>query len=142
MRAIIGNLCIVLMIVAASRVCEGQTPQEGYAEERIATSLRTGSYEGFLTKMLRLMGDQGAVAVAKVISDRPLSDSEFEFVLSYLHDSFSDVSLIHEPSNREPRVALLVLRYLECSTKDPGRRREIEETRRSLPALPVPPVAK
>ena len=141
MKATTRGIPIVLALVTASSMSEAQMPT-GYPEERISASLRNGFYDGNMTKMLRLMGDQGAVAVARVISNGPLSEPDLESVLLYLHDAFSEVSLIQEPSNREPRVALLVLRYLECSTKNPGLKRKIEQTRKSLPPMPASPATK
>lgn len=141
MTAKTNKIFIVLALVAASSVSEAQMPP-GYPEERISAFLRTGVYDGHMRKMLMLLGDQGAVAIARVISADPLSDLHLDSILLLLRDSFSDVSLIQEPSNREPRVALLVLRYLECSTQDPGLKRKIEETRKSLPPMPASTVTK
>lgn len=78
------------------------------------------------------LGDEGAVAIARVISDRSLTRAEVEMVLTLLQDSFSDVGQIQPASNRQPRAALLLLRYLEYSADDPELKKEIAETRKLL----------
>ena len=113
----------------------GSTPP---TQEMIANLLRTGMYDGHLTKRLRTLGDESAVDIAKAISDRSLSSPEIDLILLMVSDAFSDPSFIQVESDRDPRVSLLLLHYLECSAQEASVKDRIAATRKTLLRLATP----
>ncbi|MGA7915291.1 MAG: hypothetical protein WCA00_08660 [Candidatus Acidiferrales bacterium] len=101
-------------------------------EEVIARSLETGALDGHTIKMAGRMGDASAVAVTRVVADRPLRPEEIQSVLGILTESFADPRLVENPADREPRIALFVLRYLDATTTDTSMRAQIAETLRYI----------
>ena len=106
------SLCFLVPSTTFGQIFYGNT--EGLIEK----TLRTGGYDGHLTKQLRTLGDEAAVAIARVVSDASFTRPEVDMILTLLQDSFFDVSQIQLASNRRPRVAFLLLRYLEYSVQD------------------------
>ncbi len=85
---------------------------------------------GHDSKVLGGMGDAAAVTVTKVVAGRKLTTSEMDMVLIVLDGAFGDPRGVQVGSDREPRTALFVLEYLDCSTKDPALKRRIADARK------------
>ncbi len=130
------SLCFLVPSPTFGQIFYGNT--EGLIEK----TLRSGGYDGHLTKQLRTLGDEAAVSIARVVSDASLTRPEVDMILTLLQDSFSDVSQIQLASNRQPRVAFLLLRYLEYSVQDSALRIRISEARKALTKVSSQPAAK
>ena len=111
----------------------GQTANEGDAQDMIANMIRTGGYSGFVDKELGRMGDAAAVAVTKVLGGTAnLPVDQVDTILTVIHLAFAAPQLVEVVSDREPRTALLVLRYLDLSTSDVALKGRIAEEARHV----------
>jgi hypothetical protein len=100
-------------------------------EELIARTLSTGLYDGHLTKQVRMLGDAAAVTLTKVLGEKSLTDIEVDTVLTVVSDAFSELTLVAVVSDREPRTALLLLKYLDCRTESSSTlKQRVSETRK------------
>ena len=61
--------------------------------------------EGGLTKHVRAEGDEAAVQLTKVLTERDVKDTEIDISLIVLSDAFSDLKLVEVISDRHPRTA-------------------------------------
>ena len=128
------SLGSALVVALFSMACSGQTPEEN-ARSLVEKALWKGEMDGHVIKDLRVLGDSGAAVIAKVISIERLDSLQIEGVLELLQASFSDPNSVPVVSDRQPRAALLLLRYLEFATQDSNMRKKIEDARRSLPKI-------
>ncbi len=92
----------------------------------------TGLIQGWDQKALFHLGDAGAVLVTKVLAGRGLTPKTIDSALMVISDSFADPSLVEAVSDREPRTALLVLRYLDLSTNDAESKKHVGDTRKYI----------
>ena len=105
--------------------------QAGNDPERvIKRMIDTGFFEGHDQKVVGRLGDAGAVLVTKILAGEDLSSATIGNALVVIEESFVDPSLVEGAGDRQPRAALLVLRYLDLSTKDVGLKKRIADTRR------------
>jgi hypothetical protein len=104
-----------------------QTPDPEQIVRRI---IDDGVYEGFDQKMIGHMGDAGAVLVARVLAGRDLAPQTIDNALVILDSAFADPNLVEVSVNKEPRTALLLLRYFELSAGGPGLKKRIADTSR------------
>ena len=87
----------------------------------IANMIRTGGYPGSIAKALDRMGDAAAVTVTRILGGTAnLPVDQVDTVLAVIHLAFAAPQLVDEVSDREPRTALFLLRYLDLSTNDAG----------------------
>ena len=86
--------------------------------------------EGWDQKILVHMGDAGAVLATKVLADRTLTAKTIGNALAVIEDSFGELKLVEVTADKEPRAALLLLRYLELSAPDAESRKAIVDTRK------------
>jgi hypothetical protein len=112
----------------------GQQP-EHTLQQTIEIFVFGGFNDGWGDKQMRRAGDSTAVALTKVVSDRVLNHDQIEDALYILDMAFSDPSLIESPSDRDPKTALFVLRYLDFSTNDAALKARIEQTRKHVTTL-------
>jgi hypothetical protein len=77
------------------------------------------------------MGDAAAVVVTRVLAGRAVGTAEIDSVLVVLNSSFADPSMVRA-SDREPRTALFVLRYMDSSTSDAKLKQRIADTRNRI----------
>jgi hypothetical protein len=127
----VNRLIAVCACILLFQAASGQTPGRTLRQS-IEGILSSGIWEGQAVKQLRRAGDAAAVAITKIISDKNLSNHEIETVLDMLDASFSDPTWVEVVPDREPRTALLVLRYLDCSTQDVALKRKVAETRKHI----------
>jgi hypothetical protein len=104
-------------------------------EGMIRQVIETGRMDGHVNKQLCWMGDAAAVHIVKIIGGRNLTGQEASSVLDILWIAFAAPKLVENPSDREPRATLFVLRYLALDTTDPGLKRRIEEERNHMEGL-------
>lgn len=90
----------------------------------------TGLIQGWDQKVLFHLGDAGAVLATKVLTDRDLTSKTIDGALMVIADSFADPSLVEDAGDRQPRTALLVLRYVDLSTNDAALKKRIADTRK------------
>jgi hypothetical protein len=109
--------------------------EENDYQSLIGKAIDTGGLDAHVEKHLKTLGDQGAVEIGRAISDKPLTPSQLLIVLTLIEDSFSDTTQVADESNRTPRLALLLVRYVEISAKeDRSVERSAAETRKLLEA--------
>jgi hypothetical protein len=97
-------------------------------EHIIRRMIDTGFFEGHDQKVIGRLGDGGAVLVTKILAGRDLTPSTIDNVLMVIEESFADPSFVEAAGDRQPRTALLVLRYLELSTNDAALKKRIADT--------------
>ena len=121
-------LAALLAFVAFSGIAYGQTSSVA-TEDVIRRVITSGGYDGITDKLLSRMGDVVAVQITRIVADKDLTDPEIDGALAAIHLAFSDPKLVPESSDRTPRSALFVLRYLNLSAHDPAVRARVEETK-------------
>ncbi|MGH9864946.1 MAG: hypothetical protein ACRD4H_05975 [Candidatus Acidiferrales bacterium] len=97
-------------------------------EQVIKRMFDTGNFTGHDSKVIGPLGDAGAVFVTKILAGRDLTPKTTEMALVVIAGSFGDPSFVESPADREPRTAMLVLKYLGLSTSDPALKKEIADT--------------
>lgn len=114
--------------VALSSVAYSQTGND--PEYIIRRMIDTSFFEGHDQKVIGRLGDAGAVLVTKVLAGRDLTTRAIDNALMVIVDSFTDPSFVETVGDRQPRTALLVLRYLDLSTRDAALKKGIADTGR------------
>ncbi len=133
MRLLMAFFCVfALCELAYSQASNRRSEQMPSLEQTIDTAVYRGLWEGFAEKQWRRSGDAVAVALTKVISEKPLDRGQVETVLDILRSSFYDLSQVSSIPDRQPETTLFVLRYLDCSTQDRALKLKIAETRRHI----------
>lgn len=94
----------------------------------IRRMIDTGFFEGHDQKVIGRMGDAGAVLVTKILAGRDLTPNTIDNALVVIEGSFADPSFVETAHDRQPRTALLVLRYLDLSTNDAALKKRITDT--------------
>jgi hypothetical protein len=101
-------------------------------EQVIRRMIETEALDGHDSKVVGPMGDAAAVVITKVLADKKLGAGDIDSVLWILGQAFADPSMVHNVSDREPRTALLLLRYFDFSTGDPELKGRIAATRKYI----------
>jgi hypothetical protein len=112
----------------------GNTQAGGDPERIIRRIVDDGISEGHDQKVIGRLGDASAVLITKILSDKNLTSKTIDNVLVVLEGSFAEPALVAIASDREPRTALLLLRYLYISASDTGLKRRIADTRKHIEA--------
>jgi hypothetical protein len=80
-------------------------------------------------KQIYRLGDLAAVALLKILNDEELvTSSNLPAALSLLQESFAYPDLISHESDRQPRVALLLLDHLQQGAQDAETKLQIGRT--------------
>jgi hypothetical protein len=124
-----ATLIICLVVVLST---PGNTQAGSDAERIIRRIVDDGVSEGHDQKVIGRLGDASAVLTTKILSDKDLTSRNIDNVLVVLDGSFADPALVAIAGDREPRTALLLLRYLDISTSDIGLKRRIADTRKRI----------
>jgi len=103
------SVALTLASLAYSQV--GNEP-----EHIIGRIVDTGISEGHDQKVIGRLGDAGAVLVTKILAGRDLTSGTIDNSLVVIEGSFADPSFVESAADRQPRAALLLLRYLDLST--------------------------
>lgn len=117
---------VVSIALILSSIAYAQTRTN--AEQVIKGMFDTGMFDGHDSKVLGQLGDTGAVVVTKILAGRHLTPKIIDMSLVVIASSFSDPSFVKTPADREPRTAMLLLRYLDLSTSDPALRKRVADT--------------
>ncbi len=116
-------ICASLIL---SSIAYGQTVNS--PEHVIRRIVDSGVSEGFDQKVIGGMGDAGAVLVTKIIAGRVLTSRTIDNALVVIEESFADPTFVEVADDRQPRRALLLLRYLDLSTNDAELKKRIADT--------------
>jgi hypothetical protein len=119
------TLAIGVALILSS-AAYGQTGSD--PEHVIKRMFDTASYEGHDQKVIGRLGDVGAVLVTKILAGRDLTQQTIDTALVVIEGSFADPNFVEAASDRQPRTALLLLRYLGLSTSDPVVKKRIADT--------------
>ncbi len=93
-----------------------QTSSETSAERVVQVMLSRaadGTYTSWDATELNKLGDASAVGLTKIIAGKNLNVNEINQALLIITLSFNAPRMIENESDREPRTALFVLKYLE-----------------------------
>jgi hypothetical protein len=118
--------CIALSLLSAS-VLRAQTN----AETIVQVTLKEAEHEGIngvMEKSLSRLGDASAVAVTKLLADKPLADTDIRSILLVVRLSYDSPLSVEDATEREPRTTLYLLHSLSQATHDPRILTSIEET--------------
>jgi hypothetical protein len=81
-----------------------------------------------LARSLGRLGDASAVALTKLLADKPITDTDIPHILVVVRLSCGSPEAVEEATDRRPRTTLYLLRSLSQATKDPKILGSIEET--------------
>jgi hypothetical protein len=85
-------------------------------------------------------GDRIAIALLKIYTEQELiQPANVKAYLPVIREAFGMPKLIDREADKEPRVTLFLLHYLEKNVKDPELRRGVTDLIASLPKLGMPP---
>jgi hypothetical protein len=122
-------LCVALVALPVGLFAQGSPLDAETAVRQSLTHFSSGLITPVDIKNLRRFGDESAVGLTKITAGKVLSRSDVDPTLLLIRYSFSDLSFVEAPSDREPRTTLFVLRYLELCTNDAKQRGEIANAR-------------
>jgi len=124
---------LLLILIALAMVSSGFSQDTILSsEEMVGNALRTGMVDGHVTKYFRSAADAAVVTLIRVLGEKTISDTEANELLVFIADAFSDLQAVEVVANREPKAALFLLKYLDCSTQDPALKARIAATRQSV----------
>jgi hypothetical protein len=86
------------------------------------------AYNGVFVKWLPRFGDAAAVALTKLLADKPITGEDIPAILTVVRDSYNAPVSIEDAADREPRTTLFILRSLSHMTGDPNTVQKIEDT--------------
>ena len=86
------------------------------------------AYNGVFVKWLPRFGDASAVALTKLLADKPIADADIPAILIIVSDSYDSPSSIECVADREPRTTLFVLSSLSHATNNPEMIKRIADT--------------
>jgi len=113
-------ICVFLVLSGLSSGQAGNDP-----ESVIGRMVDTGSLEGHDQKVIGGMGDAGAVLLTNVLAGKDLTSGTIDNSLVVIDAVFADPSLVEPAGDRQPRTALLLLRYFDLSTNDVALKKRI-----------------
>jgi len=137
----IGYLLVPAILFAALTACaqdwQDCKPDGSYSFKEVKDSVRrvttTHGYWGSDVKAFNRSGDLASVAILQMLNDREIgSPQTLQDVLVIIREDFACTSrCIAAPSDRQPRVALLLLESLHNKTRG-KMRSDVDETRQFL----------
>ena len=132
---------------ALAAVCAAQSQQvrDRTLAEAIDRVMKTGLFWGFDEKALSRGGDAGAVATTRILADRELTDAEVGALSGTTESCFRRLTWVWQAADREPRTALLLLRYLDYQARSPEVKTWIAQAKKAIlesyAAFPADPMA-
>ena len=129
------RVLMAFTLIACCGISLAQTTLDADAENsvgRLMSHAEDGTYTSWDQKDLNRLGDVAAVSLTKVVAGKNLRPSEIRQALLIITLSFNVPRLITRESDKTPRTAMFVLRYLEHLTIDPDLRHKIQETEASF----------
>jgi hypothetical protein len=103
----------------------GQTTSD--PEHVVSRMIYGGVFEGHDQKVIGGLGDAGAVLVTKALAGKELTSGNVDGALEVIYGAFADPSMVSNAADRQPRTALLVLRYFDLSTTDAALKKRIAD---------------
>ena len=131
-RILIYTILFSASALADERNCVGSS---GGLDEDVRLLLQCGISEGTRDKEIRRSGDNAAIAVARFIADKPITDKEVDSALYIFDQAFSHPEWIDDPSYRKPRVTLLLLRYFALTIHSTELRTRIEQATKKTQSI-------
>lgn len=110
----------------------GRPASEIALEGTIGRVIKDGHLWSQDTEPLRGAGDAGAVVLARLLTDRTLTDGEIDTAAATLDDCFYDPRRVEKPSDRQPSTTLFLLRYLDFQAHGADLRKVIAGTRKVI----------
>lgn len=104
------------------------------AQQIIKREIDSGFFDGHDQKILGYLGDAGAVILTKILSDSSLTSHTISSSLAVLNECFADPRFVEDENDRQPRTALLLLKYFDASTNDSALKARIADTRKYINA--------
>jgi hypothetical protein len=104
------------------------------AEETVQFAMTKGengmyrAYNAVFVKWLPRFGDASAVALTKILADKPIAVADIPAILIVLSDSYDSPTSIEDAADRKPRATLFVLSSLSHATTDPETIKKIADT--------------
>ena len=86
------------------------------------------AYDGRFVRWLPRFGDASAVALTKILADKPIADADIPAILIVVRDSYDSPISIEDAAGRKPRTTLFVLSSLSHATTDPEMIKKIADT--------------
>jgi hypothetical protein len=129
----LNDFIVTLACVAAFCLSPSASWAQMNVEETVQRAMTIGqdgmymAYDGHFVKWLPRFGDASAVALTKLLADKPITDTDIPAILIILHDSYGSPSIIEDATERQPRTTLYLLRSLSQVTKDPKNIARIEQ---------------
>jgi hypothetical protein len=133
-QSFLATRLVAFACVAA--VCLGPSmawPQTN-AEETVRTAMTKDehgmyrAYDSMFVKWLPRFGDASAVALTKLLADKPISDGDIPAILIVVRNSYESPISIENATDREPKTALFVLSSLSHNTTNPETIKKIADT--------------
>jgi hypothetical protein len=125
---------VAFVFVAAFCLSPSASRAQTNAEETVQTAMTKDehgmyrAYNGVFVKWLPRFGDASAVALTKLLADKPISDADIPAILAVVSDSYNAPIGIEDAADRKPRTTLYLLCSLSWLAKNPKTRALIDET--------------
>ena len=130
-RPFLAARLLACVCIAASSLSPSVSLAQTYPEETVQIALKQaeqGGYTGVTEKRLGRLGDASAVALTKLLADKPIADAGIPPILLVVKLSYSFPEGVEDAAERQPRTTLYLLRSLSQATKDPKLVSSIDET--------------
>lgn len=120
---------------SAQSPCVGDQNIRANTEHFVNSAIWGTIWDGHVDKGLKVLGDSGVPIIERALAGKPLGKLQVETVLEMLPIAFSSLSEVPQAADRQPHVAFLLLRYLECVAHDDVTRKKVADTRRVLEGI-------
>src|SRR5574341_1706642 len=104
---------LVAVVASAFLVCPLYSQVPITTAQVVRRIIESGALDGHDSKLLAGTGDAVAVAATKALGGRDLGPGEIDPVLAILGEAFAAPESVRNVPDREPRTALLLLRYFD-----------------------------
>jgi hypothetical protein len=121
----------VLLLAFGVAAVPQATEDDPYSIAVVQTLLKQppGFSSGITEKQSNRLGDKAAIAFLKIHNEEGLSDpSQVRTLLPLVRAAFGYPKLISIPSDQQPRITVVLLRYLLTQVKDSRIRQQIRDT--------------
>src|ERR1019366_2688596 len=114
-RPLLAARLIAFACVAAFCLSPSVSWAQTNAEETVQTAMTKDehgmyrAYNGVFVKWLPRFGDASAVALTKLLAEKPIADADIPAILIVLLDSYESPISIENAADRKPRTTLFVL---------------------------------
>ena len=130
-RLLLAARLLTVLCICASFLSPSLSRAQTNPEKTVQLAMKDaeqGVSEGIVEKMLGRLGDASAVALTKLLADKPIADASIPPILLVVRLSYGSPEGIEETTERQPRTSLYLLRSLSRATNDPKLLASIEET--------------